>query len=84
VYVKTIKMGQCNYCTLEQIKEQAKQTNMVVSTRESDGPAIDGVKGIEVYLHPPTIDIEKLDGHAREQWWVSWLMEIGTECECDD
>ena len=75
-------MTQCNYCSLQLIRDNAKKNNLKV-TILSD--ATWGMDGKNIYVHSDNIDITKLQGGEdgeREQYRKSWMMEIPNQCCC--
>jgi hypothetical protein len=74
-------MGQCNYCTFEDLKKEVKRaTNLKVTTVEDKGE----LGGVNVYVAPTSIVVEDLTPTAREQWFRHWYMELPNECVCDE
>ena len=76
------ELTSCNYCSLCQIKRQAKaQGKKVTVLCDADW----GAGGFNVYVHPKDVNIRKLDGSEdgeRACYRQSWMMEIPSQCEC--
>ena len=75
-------MGRCNYCKLKKIKEDAKKRNKAVTVLAD---ASWGVGGLNVYVHLPSVKINKLeggeDGERAKYRWL-WMKELGKHCSC--
>jgi len=70
----------CNHCLYQYYKKMAKRKGLEISVLESDF----GMGGIEIYMHPPEIDVRKLipDSHEYKKYHVAWFMELGDSCSC--
>ena len=76
------ELTQCNYCSLREIQNRARSSEMKV-TLLSDAKW--GMGGVNVYVHPKEILIKDLpDGEngERRKYRVAWFMEVGTACSC--
>ena len=70
----------CNYCTLKEIKANAKKMNNKVTVLQSNFFEMGG--GFDVYSHPKNIKIKEITGGEREKYFKAWLMEIPDHCCC--
>lgn len=76
-------MGQCNYCSMKQIRARAKDLGESVTVLQD---AKWGMGGVNVYVHPKEINIRTQSGGEdgpRARYRVSWMMEIPSRCACD-
>ena len=72
----------CNYCLLKVIRKSAKAKKKEVTILPD--PAW-GMRGVNVYVHPPSVVIHKLSGgedgeRAKYRW--SWMAKIEDHCTC--
>jgi hypothetical protein len=72
----------CNFCSLIRIRKKAAQEHLKVTIlRDANW----GMGGVNVYKHPPEINIRELPGGERgprAQYHVAWFMDLGDHCEC--
>lgn len=66
-------MGQCNWCSYQDIKKRFKGTDIRVLTRDEKGFSLGGVN---VYAVPRG---EKLD---RAKHYIAWFMQLPERCCC--
>ena len=71
------ELTQCNYCSLQRIKTRAKENKCYVLKFKSH--EMQGLGGYDIFVVP---NGEKLSKKNKDKYFVSWMMEIGTECEC--
>lgn len=74
-------MGQCNFCTMRDIKRRAKKMGMKVTTNACTRHSLGGV---DVYRHPKD---EKPDTSLLPDdnpYFVAWFMRLPDKCACDD
>ena len=72
----------CNYCNLEAIKARARKEKQCVTLL---GLPHSKLGGVEVYVHPKTVNITalNLDDLTRiKQYWVAWMWAITDHCVC--
>lgn len=62
----------CNYCSLMATIRRAALLGKEVTV----------LHGHTVYVHPPDVDVTKLDGPEREKFFCSWYMELTNHCVC--
>lgn len=67
-----VMFKKCNFCNLEAIKQRAGWANKSVT--------ID--TGNHVFVHPPSVNLNKLGDVERGQYWVARFTAIPTECVC--
>lgn len=81
------ELTQCNFCTLERIREDAAKTNSQVVLRDGTGK----LKGVNVYLIPAGVEVPKmiqdglvdLEGDAfHQQYFIAWFMKLTDYCAC--
>jgi len=76
------ELTQCNWCSLQRYKAQAKHDKMEV-TLMAARPVKGGIpNGIDVYIHPRALPIRQMPAGARRKYWVSWFMELSDHCVC--
>jgi hypothetical protein len=76
------ELTRCNYCSLEQIKRDAKAEGKSVTVLSD---AKWGMGGLNVYVHPKTVDVRALKGGEdgeRKKYHVSWFMKLSSSCAC--
>jgi hypothetical protein len=76
------ELTRCNYCSLQRIKEDAKAEKRKVTILAD---ARWGMGGVNVYVHPPGVNIKKLEGGEdgpRKRYFVSWFMALTQHCAC--
>ena len=73
-------MSSCNKCLLYDIKSEAKKKGWKVDIFDAHHMPGDG---IDVYVHPKNIKITEDNKDEYEQYFTSWFMAVGDECECD-
>lgn len=65
-------LTQCNYCSLKDSERRAAKTGHVIT-----------VIGHNVYRHPREVTIRwDSPQSVKDAYFISWMMEIGTHCEC--
>jgi hypothetical protein len=71
----------CNWCSLQEVKRRAKHDNMKVTlmtgTKYKTLP-----NGIDVYVHPRSINVRTLSRTMRKRYWSRWFMELSDHCVC--
>jgi hypothetical protein len=72
---------QCNFCGLERVKGEAKKKKWKVTIIPGSN-RFKGMDGLDVYMHPRTVNIHTLRSKGREFYFVSWMWAIGSRCEC--
>ena len=72
------ELTSCNHCGLKFFKARAKLDNKKVTKLDGDF----GLGGYDIFVHPKDVKIEKGNKEQRDSYFVSWMMEIGTFCEC--
>ena len=82
-------MSQCNYCSLKQIRTDAKKKKMKVVLIPSSF-----MGGTDVFVVPSHIKEAEIrtwtdcsdkfpnGDKNRQKYCVSWMMKIGNHCEC--
>jgi hypothetical protein len=67
-------MSQCNYCTLQTIKRQAKQEGLCVTVDAAGN----------VYAHPCSVEVATHPSSSgpRSEYWRAWFMELSSRCTC--
>ncbi|MCW3991216.1 MAG: hypothetical protein NWE79_00775 [Candidatus Bathyarchaeota archaeon] len=71
----------CNYCDFHAIRRQAEKEGMKVTL--ISGPVRFGTSGVDVYVHPPDINVRELEGMEQHEYWRIWFAELPTSCFCD-
>ena len=74
-------MGQCNYCTMQQIKRDAKLNYKKVITRDGTGQ----LGGTDVFVVPQNTSVpEKIvnDNVFSTKYFVAWFMKLPDHCAC--
>jgi hypothetical protein len=75
------ELTRCNYCSLQMYKRQAKHSGMkltlMAGQKYKSLPA-----GVDVYMHPRNVNVRELSRSEREQYHISWFMELGDHCVC--
>jgi len=74
-------MHDCNFCTMQWIKETAANVNKSVITRAGTGE----LKGTEVYVVPSgTVIPETIvhDDAFSKKYFVAWFMKLPDSCAC--
>ena len=72
----------CNYCLLKKIRKSAKKAGKKVTVLRD---AAWGLGGVNVYVHPPSVNIKSLQGGEdgeRAKYRRAWLAEVSTHCVC--
>ena len=75
-------MSDCNYCSLQRIKRDARKDGLTVTVLRD---AAWGMGGQNVYVHPKGVKIAKLPGGEdgeRAKYRQSWFMELPDGCRC--
>jgi hypothetical protein len=73
------ELTQCNYCSLRQIRKQAKSDGMKVTIR------VGWNGGKDIYVHPKEIVIPNVNGDKnplRDKYCHNWMQSIGSSCSC--
>ena len=74
------ELTQCNYCSLQEVRSQAKRDGLKVSLR----PGWYG--GTDIFVHPKDVKIpsgqQDDDSPLRMKYCARWMMEIGRSCCC--
>lgn len=81
------ELTQCNYCSLQRIRAQAKHDKQIVTMMpgrtfghgKKDGG---GIRGIDVYVHPRKVIVRELRPDQREKYWATWFWELTDRCVC--
>lgn len=76
------KQTLCNYCLLEGIRKMAKEKKKKVTILADTSWSI---KGLNVYVHPPSVIIHKLNGGEdgeRAVYRIAWVKKIENHCSC--
>jgi len=60
------------------MQKRAEKSGHIVTLLQSDGE----LRGTDVYVHPPEVNIEKLCTSEREPYRKAWLWEISNHCCC--
>jgi len=68
-------MSQCNYCTLEGIRERAKMKGQTVTVKSDDF----GMRGVSAYVHEPDRDPETSENSTDR---ATRFMELTEQCVC--
>lgn len=68
----------CNYCEFEKLKRLASQNSLVITKHYRDNK----LGGVDVYVHPRGIDINKIEENKKEDYFVAWYMELPNKCAC--
>lgn len=68
-------MADCNHCSLQRIRDDARETKQKVTLGYSHG-------GTDVYVHPREVNINKLNAQEKEKYHRAWLMEVPDHCCC--
>jgi hypothetical protein len=73
------ELTRCNFCNLRDIKARAKKRGMKVTLIRDDSfkPG-----GKNIYVHPPSVNVRKLEDEPRKEYCVGWMWEIGRSCSC--
>lgn len=69
----------CNHCKLLRIRARAKKEGKIV-TLLPDTSSLLG--GLNVYVHPKKVKIEKLSLMERETYGGVWFWSLGDRCGC--
>jgi len=81
------ELTSCNFCNLQAIRRDAKRDKLKIIKRRS----ISALGGYDIYAVPKTVNIprtiigctENNEGDSfHTKYFVGWMMEIGTHCEC--
>ena len=75
------ELTQCNYCSMKDIKREAKGKGHRVVTREGTGQ----LGGINVYILPPGVEMAKVikdDDEFSKKYFVAWFMKLSESCVC--
>jgi hypothetical protein len=66
----------CNFCTLQQIKANAKAKGQTITV------LADGTASKNVYVHPKGVDVRALSDQRRLEYFTAWLDDLTPECVC--
>lgn len=76
------ELTQCNYCSLQRYKREAKERKMRVSVLPSRF-RIEGMTGLDVYVHPKTVSGTELAKQGSDSpYHRSWMGDITERCVC--
>lgn len=64
----------CNYCTLLDIRRDAKKSGMQVTTIPSEHG------GVDICVHPKDVKISTQAD--RDKYFRCWFMEVSSSCVC--
>lgn len=73
-------MSRCNYCGFKQLKRRAEKGGLTV-TKNSE-PFHSWAGGVNVYAHPPEVDVGTLTKEEAEQYFKAWYAELPSHCCC--
>ena len=76
------ELTRCNFCSLEQIKREAKKKGQRVTVLPD---ARWGMGGVNVYVHPKHVNVRVMEGGEdgeRRSYHVSWMMQLTAHCCC--
>jgi len=84
------ELTQCNYCSLQAIKAEAKRNKQKVTIMKGGKFAMGGrlcpdrMRGLDVFVHPLWIDLHDLPWTyaKRKRYWVCWFWELTDHCVC--
>ncbi len=67
----------CNYCLHQYYKKLAERKEFELSV-------LDGMGGVEIYMHPTEIDARKIipDSPEHKKYHMCWFMKLGNHCSC--
>ena len=75
------ELTRCNYCLLQayraEAKREGKRLTLIAGTKYKSLPP-----GVDVYVHPRSINVRELSRTMRKRYWVSWFMELSDHCVC--
>jgi hypothetical protein len=75
------ELTQCNYCSLQAYRREAKHNNMKLTLMQ--GSKYKSLPhGIDVYVHPRSVNVRELSRTMRQRYWRSWFMELSDHCVC--
>jgi hypothetical protein len=80
------ELTQCNYCSLREVRARARKEKKKVTLLP--GRPLEakyrpnGMRGIDVFVHPAKIDLMKLRPDQREKYWDRWFWELSDRCVC--
>lgn len=74
-----IRWDLCDWCRIKRAKKKAKKQGWKV-TRLKTRPG--GPQGVTVYCHPQEVNIKKLKGLARGEYYVSFYETKPESCCC--
>lgn len=72
------ELTSCNHCNLERMRCDARAHKQRVTLI----PATWGLGGVEVYVHPRTVNVRKLTKAQAKRYWRAWMMEVTEHCVC--
>jgi hypothetical protein len=72
-------MSRCNYCSLKEYKRRAKTENKKLIMKPSHFGSFGGT---DIFLVPKDIKVDLQDKKVRDNYFVSWCMEIPDKCMC--
>jgi len=84
------ELTKCNFCSLREIRAQAKHDKKQVSIMRGRRFAMGGrlmparMRGYDVYVHPLWLDLrtEEWTYSKRQRYWVCWFWELSDHCVC--
>lgn len=68
---------QCNFCSFQNVKRRAHKEGNKITLMPGGS-----MGGVEVFVHPADVEIEKLSEQERASWWSRWFMELPDHCCC--
>lgn len=74
------ELTQCNYCSLNRIKARAKKNNCRVIVKRGQNFGVGA--GHDVFVVPNGEEADKEPDHEKNKHFRSWMMRIGSHCEC--
>ncbi|HEX9232467.1 MAG TPA: hypothetical protein VF849_00170 [Blattabacteriaceae bacterium] len=75
------ELTQCNYCSLEDTKYQARKSKMKITMLPSTRS--EGLEGIDIYIHPKEVRLKNpISEGDHKKYFKSWMWEITDHCVC--
>jgi hypothetical protein len=79
------ELTQCNYCSLQELKAEARRRKLRVSVLPSRPSRfrVRGMVGLNVYVHPRSVsgsELAKLGD--KSPYWRSWFGDVTKSCCC--
>jgi hypothetical protein len=77
------ELTQCNHCSLRILKAEAKREKKKVTIMlgRTFGHG-NHMRGLDVYVHPRSVNVRQLSARDREKYWNRWFWEISDHCVC--